>query len=663
MAKTREKAPVATYSPWYNDQFVSEKLEAKQEALAKREEMNEIRSAKDWNEKAQRRFQRLWDRLGDETKRSYQSSARHFGKYLGLRRVESQVSKIVARLILLSYTEATTLVDDYIMWMEEDLDLAPNTINVRLAALRWFVDGARRVGWVSWKLDTKGVKGGKVRDTSGPSNAEFRRILRVVNTGEGPGAVRDRLIVYMLSFMALRISSVISLDMENIDFEKRCIKVKWKGKGDKLARYVWRPVGPETFEALEDWLELRGRGAGPIIKSLDRGKQGSGRLSIRSAQRIIENIGREAATKKKLTPHAFRHFHATDSLQHDDTRRVMKSTGHTNIKTIEHYDDSGNEAAREVATAMEQRWLGDLDETEEEDEQEIEERYQDPEEEESDIDDDDLAELGVSTSEEAIEEAEDEERLDTGMAGFNKLLGGEDDNVGLVHGSIVLLGGFPGIGKSTLARQVCYNIVKTNPGTRVLIASGEEKKSQLGKALDRLGCSHKRLLLMAEKSINRITYAAEKLEVDVLVIDSVSTVVVDECDKPPGSITQVKAIGEYMMAWCKGVGKDDDEDGESGSGIAVIIISHVDKKGNIAGPKTLEHHVDAVYSFMSPSKRSKMRSLGCEGKNRFGDATGEIYFKMTNKGLVEQSKKDILGYEEEDDEYDEDPDEFDFGED
>ena len=605
------------------------------------EERGDIRSAKGWNEKAKRRFSLHWDRLGDETKKSYQSSARHFGKYLGLRQVNSKVSNIVARLIVLSYMEASTLVEEYLMWMEEDQEFAPNTINVRLAALRWFVDASRRVGWVEWKLDVKSVKGGKVRDTSGPSDAEFRRILRVVNTGEGPGAIRDRLMVYMLAFMALRISSVISLDLENINFEKRRFKVKWKGKGDSVARYVWRPVGPETFEALEDWLELRGRHKGPVMKSLDRSKRGTGRLSIRSAQRIVENIGREASTRKKLTPHAFRHFHTTDSLEAEkDTRRVMKSTGHTSIKTIEDYDDSDDRAAREVASAMEDRWLGDLDELEEEDEKEIQERYNARGELKTV---EELEDLGVVSSSAASENSVEYDRMSTGMSTVDGLLGGNKNHRGLVRGSIVLLGGYPGIGKSTLARQICFNICESNPGTRILYASGEESVDQIGEALGRMECEHDNLLLLPEKSVNQICLVADKLEVSVLVIDSVSTVAVDECDKHPGSISQVKAIGHHLMGWCKGIGDNE------GSDVAVIVISHVDKKGNIAGPKTLEHHVDAVFSFMSPSKRSKMRSLGCEGKNRFGDATGEIYFEMTSKGLVEHDPpedNDHFGYDD-----------------
>lgn len=446
--------------------------------------------------------------------------------------------------------------------------------------------------------------------------------------------MRNRFLVYMLAFMGVRISSAISLDLENIDFENRRFKVKWKGKGESVARYVWRPVGPETFDALEEWLEVRGRGQGPIMISLDRAKRGSGRLSIRSAQRIVEGIGREAATKKKLTPHGFRHLHATDSLEAEaDPRRVMKSTGHGDTKTLlEHYDDSDDTAAREVSSAMESRWLDNLEKFEDEDEQEIQERYSNGEKVKARQED--FEDLGVVTSTSAAAEVVEYERMSTGMDGVDGLLGGKEGRQGLVKGSIVLLGGFPGIGKSTLARQICYNICEANPGKKILYASGEESADQIGEALGRLECEHDNLLLLPEKSVDRICLVAERLGVSVLVIDSVSTVAVDECKKPPGSVTQVKAIGHHFLKWCKGIGD------EEGSDIAVIIVSHVDKKGNIAGPKALEHHVDVVLSFMSPSKRSRMRSLGCEGKNRFGDATKEMYFEMTGKGLVEQEMDD-----------------------
>jgi len=652
------KRPAALFSPWYSESFVEEKLEQKRTELVRRENLGEIDSAQKWNEKAQRRFKTFFDRLSDDSKRSYQSAARHFGKYLGLPRSESKVSNIVARLIVLSYLEASTLVEEYAMWMEEE-EFAPNTINTRLAALRWFVDAARRVGWVDWKLDVKNVKGGKIKDTSGPSEAEFRRILRVVNSAEGRGAARNKLMVYMLAFMGVRISSVISLDMENIDFENRRFKVRWKGKGESNTQYVWRPVGHGTMEALEEWLEVRGRHSGPIFNPVSRGVAKDGRLSIRSARQVISDIGREAATKKVLSPHGFRHFHGTDILEYEkDTRKAMKSLGHSNIKTVESYADERKDEPREAAESMESRWLERLDEYEEEDEAEIEDRYDDSGE--GEVADDELAALGVVTSTSAASNAKDHERISTGLVTVDDLFGGKKNKQGIVRGSLVLLGGYPGIGKSTLARQIGYNICSSNPGTRVLYGSGEESADQIGEALDRLKCKHKNLLILPEMSINKICDVAERVGAEVLIVDSVSTVAADDCDKSPGSVSQVKAIGQFLLGWCKGVGDT------TGSGIAVIVISHVDKKGNIAGPKTLEHHVDAVFSFMSPSKRSKMRSLGCEGKNRFGDATKEIFFQMTSKGLVEQNAEDVSvfgDYEDEEgdeDDFDEDDFEDDF---
>lgn len=639
--KKKKKKGSAIYSQWYTENFVADKIEETRDALVKREALGEIRSVSEWNEKAKLRFQRNFDRLSDATKKSYQSSARHFGKYLGIPKYESKVSNIVARLIILSYLEASTLVEEYVMWMETDLELSPNTINLRLASLRWFVDAARRVGWVTWKLDVKNVKSGKVRDTSGPSDAEFRRILRVVNGYTNPAGIRTKALVYLLAFTGMRISSAISLDIKNIDLDSGMIRVRWKGKGDKESQYVWRPVGDDTMAVLSDWIEYRGDDPGAVFCSTDRLKRGViSRLTIRTAQKNIESVGMEAATKKKLTPHGFRHFFATNNLKKADTRDVMKATGHTNIKTIEFYDDSDDTSVQKIVSGMEDRWLSSLRSTEKEDEKEIEKRYEEDAESNEDYDDD-LSDFGIVSSVSAIENAKTYERIPTGMDSVDRLFGGEPGDAGMVKGSLVLLGGFPGIGKSTLARQIAWHICESNPGEKVLIASGEESAEQIGEALARLQCKHDNLLLFSEKSLNRICMAAERMDVCCLIVDSVSTVVDDECDKPPGSISQVKAIGHKLLSWCKGVGEDED-----GSGIPVIVISHVDKKGQIAGPKALEHHVDAVFTFTLPHKRSKRRSLACDGKNRFGDATVEIFFEMTDKGLIEAEEMEQYGEDE-----------------
>lgn len=661
--RKKRQAGVQIYSPWYTTDFVQEKLQDKQTQLARLERAGDIRSAEGWNEKARRRFQRHFDRLSDESKRSYQSAARHFSKYLGLPKVEAKVSNIVARLILLSYLEATTLVEEYVMWMQTDLELAPNTINVRLAALRWFVDASRRVGWVDWKLDVKNVKGGKRRDTRGPSEAEFRRILRVVNGMEGPVGARTKALVYMLAFMGVRISSAISLDMENISFDERSVRVKWKGKGDEVAQYVWRPMGEETFDALNDWIKVRGDHDGPVFVRMDKAaKKKTYRMTIRSAQRDIENVGREAATVKKLTPHGFRHFFATNNLKEEgNTRRVMKATGHTNIKTIEAYDDSDEQEAREVVASMEQRWLGELEDFEDEDEAEIQERYGGAAaEEENDDAKDELEELGIVSATSVVASSVSYNRISTGMKTVDFLLGGKGKRWGLVRGSLVLLGGGRGLGKSTLARQICYNICESNPDLRVLYGSAEETPEQITEALQRLECVHDNLFLLGDRSVNKICHAADRIGASVVVIDSVSTVAVDGVNKRPGSVTQVKSAGQFMLDWCKGI------DHSGGSDAAVILIAHVTSSGEIAGPTELEHHVDAIYSFMSPSKRSSQRSLGCEGKNRFGDATREIFFKMTEKGLVEQSLElaaEVTGYSVFDNEYNEAEDNYEYEDD
>lgn len=633
--RTKPKKGVEIYSPWYSGEFVQEKLESKKIELARLEISGDIRSAEGWNEKARRRFQLHFDRLASETKRSYQSSARHFGKYLGLPKAETKVSNIVARLILLAYLEATTLIEEYVMWMQTDLELAPATINVRLAALRWFVDSSRRVGWVDWKLDVRSVKGGKVTDTSGPSEAEFRRILRVVNSMPGPAGARTKALVYILAFMGVRISSAISLDVDNINYDERSIRVRWKGKGETKAHYIWRPVGEETFEAIEDWIKVRGSEDGPVFVGVGRAKRGLNRLSIRSAQRDIEKVGREAATRKKLTPHGFRHFFATNNLKEEgDTRRVMKATGHTNVKTIEAYDDSDDQAAREVVESMESRWLEDIDDHEDEDIAEIQERYGGNTDSESEAETTELEDMGVFSATAVAASSVSYNRISTGMKSVDGMFGGKGEKFGLVRGSLVLIGGAPGIGKSTLSRQICFNICESNPGMRVLYGSAEETPEQISEALERLECTHDNFLLVSERRVDRVCEIADKAKASVVVIDSISTVVVDGINKPPGSITQVKAAGQHLLDWCKGV-----DDGR-GSDAVVILIAHVTSDDRIAGPRELEHHVDAIYMFSSPSKRSKQRSLGCEGKNRFGDATKEIFFEMTGKGLVEKSLVD-----------------------
>lgn len=634
------------YSPWYNDNFAKDHFNNKKTELAETHTDGDLEKFGEWLKRTQRRFQSLFDRLSDESKCAYQASAKHFGGYIGIKR--AKISEIVARLISLSYIEASTLVEEYISWMAEDEELAPNTINRHVAALRFFVDTARRVGWVEYKLDVKGVKTQKVKDVDAFSEREFRKILRTVQRAQGKTAARNKLLVYMLAFMGLRISSVLSLDYENIDFEQRRFKVRWKGEGKN---YQWRPSGPIVFDALEEWLDQRGKHSGPIFTNFDPGKKGTGRLTRRSAERIVREIGGESGTKKKLRTHAFRHFYADDNLKatNQNTRDVSGGLGHKNIKTIEEYvtKGKGDKRTRNLVEDMEQRWIrdGNVEPEDPEEEDDLEEEYE--EEDEDDEEEEDIP--GVVSAFDAAENPVVYERIKTGMDNVDDVLGG-----GLVSDSIILLGGYPGIGKSTIARQMAACICKADHSKKVLYASGEEPVEQIVEALKRIKAVHKRVKLCSERSIDTICDNAERLKADVLIVDSVSTVSVDEVKKKPGSITQVKAVGQYILDWVKGVGNKDNPEYQEGSGICTIIISHVDKKGQIAGPKTLEHYVDAVLIFEG-QKRQKPRILSQE-KNRFGGTTKVAMFKMTKKGLIEQELPPQYRdeFDDEDDEDEED---------
>ncbi len=631
------EAGASVYSSWYTDLFSKEHFSNKKNELARVYAEGDFQKFGDWLNKTQRRFQSLFDRLSDETKRAYQSSAKHFGGYIGIK--HAKVSEIVARLISLSYIEACTLIEEYIRWMEEEQELSPNTINRHVAALRFFVDAARRVGWVEYKLDVKGVKTQKVKDVDAFSEKEFRRILRVINRATGKTAARNKLMIYMLAFMGLRISSALSLDFENIDFENHRFKVRWKAEGKN---YKWRPVGTFVFKALKEWLEDRGDHPGPIFTNFDPGKKGSGRLTLRSAERIVAEIGAEAGTRKKLHTHAFRHFYADDNLKatNQNTRDVSGGLGHKNIKTIEEYvtKSKGEKRTRKLVEQMEKRWV----------EETLEESHEDDlEDHEDDNEDNDIEEVeeeidGVVSAQEAIDNRIEYERISSGMSNVDIALGG-----GIVVGSLLLFGGNPGIGKSTLVRQMCARTCYANPKMRVLYASGEEPVPQIAEALNRIGAVHKNFRLTSERSINTICRYAERLKVGLLVVDSVNAVAKDGNHKEPGGVTQLKAVARYLMEWTKGIASDEDDEIKDGSGISVIIICHVDKKGKVAGPKMLEHFVDALFMFTG-SEHTKPRTLS-SSKNRFGDTTKIAMFKMTKKGVIEQECRQNDDDDEDDD--------------
>ncbi len=205
------------------------------------------------------------------------------------------------------------------------------------------------------------------------------------------------------------------------------------------------------------------------------------------------------------------------------------------------------------------------------------------------------------------------ERISTGFNELDRVLGG-----GLVNGSLILLGGEPGIGKSTLILQICEKI---NIKGKILYVSGEESAEQVKIRADRLNIKNENLLFLSETDINNIEEEIIKIEPELVIIDSIQTMYSNEITSAPGSVSQVREITAKIMRICKE------------NGITTILIGHVTKDGNIAGPRVLEHMVDTVL-YIEGERYFSYRILRGV-KNRFG-STNEIgMFEMQQEGLVE----------------------------
>ncbi len=205
-------------------------------------------------------------------------------------------------------------------------------------------------------------------------------------------------------------------------------------------------------------------------------------------------------------------------------------------------------------------------------------------------------------------------RWDTGMHELNRVLGG-----GLVAGSYTLLGGDPGIGKSTLLMQMAGRL--GDVGRSVLYVSGEESVEQTALRAQRLGVKSAAVQVASESRLNQILALVEKIKPQVLIVDSIQTIYLDEIASAPGTVSQVRECAARLMAVAKNLN------------VAVFLVGHVTKDGHIAGPKTLEHIVDTVLSFEGDANY-QFRLLRAQ-KNRFGPTNELGVFQMSGSGLEE----------------------------
>lgn len=206
-----------------------------------------------------------------------------------------------------------------------------------------------------------------------------------------------------------------------------------------------------------------------------------------------------------------------------------------------------------------------------------------------------------------------ESRFQSGIGELDRVLGG-----GAVHGSFVLVGGEPGIGKSTLLLQMCQEMCKA---ARVLYVSGEESLRQIKLRASRLGIRSSNLFVLAETDMDEIVQETDALEPDVLIVDSIQTVYRRDLTAAPGGTTQIKECAMSLMQYAKR------------HNVTIFIVGHVNKEGTLAGPKILEHMVDCVLYFEG-EQTGPFRCLRA-AKNRFG-STNEIgVFEMSDRGLLE----------------------------
>lgn len=207
----------------------------------------------------------------------------------------------------------------------------------------------------------------------------------------------------------------------------------------------------------------------------------------------------------------------------------------------------------------------------------------------------------------------DKERLKTEFPGLNEVLGG-----GILRGSVTLLAGQPGIGKSTILMQICAEVAKQH---HVLYVSGEESASQVKMRAARLGADSEKLVFASSTSGNDIAKTISSGEFDLVIVDSIQTLAINEISSAPGTVSQITNAGNLIIQAAKT------------TDTAVIIVGHVTKEGTLAGPKVLEHLVDVVVNFEG-DRYGGFKTIRAV-KNRFGPTSEAAIFEMNEKGLSE----------------------------
>jgi integrase/recombinase XerC len=230
-------------------------------------------------------------------------------------------------------------------------ELSPATIARRLAALRSVVKLARTLGRVAWTLDVEAPKAVRYRDTRGPGQDGWLKMLAAAEgLSDTPKARRDRALLRLLHDRGLRRGEVVGLDLADVDLAEGTVEILGKGRSQKERL----TIGPATVEAMTRWIEVRGSEPGPLFHRLDPGKNLGGRLTGDAVRRIVAGIAKLAGIDRVVRPHGLRHQAITRALDlGQDIRDVAKFSRHKDIRTLMIYDDSRRDVGGTIAKLLE----------------------------------------------------------------------------------------------------------------------------------------------------------------------------------------------------------------------------------------------------------------------------------------------------------------------
>lgn len=227
--------------------------------------------------------------------------------------------------------------------------LAPSTVNRRLAALRSLVKLARMLGLVTWAIEVGDVPRVKYRDTRGPGRAGFVAMYRALQRLQSAKAARDRAILRLLYDVALRRGEVVSLDLADVDLERKKLQIVGKGRLEPELVTIPEP----TRDALAAWIAVRGPEPGPLFVNFDRAKKGR-RLTGKSVGRLVSRLGEQAGLTRRVRAHGLRHAAITEALDRTqgNVRAVQRFSRHRDLAVVQQYDDNREDLAGEVAALV-----------------------------------------------------------------------------------------------------------------------------------------------------------------------------------------------------------------------------------------------------------------------------------------------------------------------